>query len=76
MGFNKRIFNMKMLSKAYNENPSTAISRTIGKTDCFIFQDDFSEIIVDFYLDNQKETANFLLKNYVLGITTQASRNT
>lgn len=76
MGFNKRIFNMRMFSRAYQENPETAIVRTVGKTDGFIFQDDLSRTIVELYYSDREDEANLLLKNYVLGITTETSGNT
>jgi hypothetical protein len=65
-----------MFSRAYDENPETAIEKTIGKTDGFIFQDDLSKTLVDLYFDGQEKEANLLLKNYVLGIITETGRNT
>jgi hypothetical protein len=73
MGFNKRVINIKMFVEEYKKDPENAISNVIGKTDGFIFEDNLSVKIVDLFISEDRENANLIIENYVLGISAETS---
>lgn len=62
-----------MLADRYEQNPKTAIEDTVGKTDCFFFQDSLSKEILTLWSDGEDKKAYKKLKDYVSGITTKTS---
>jgi hypothetical protein len=73
MSFNKRYFNMKMLTARYEQNPETAIDDAVGKTDGFIFGDNLSKEIISLWSEGKDDEAYSKLKEYVSGISTKIS---
>ena len=66
MGFNKRYFNINMLLARYTNDRENGISKAIGKTDCFIYEDDISHNIIKLWMNNNKEEARKILDKCTL----------
>lgn len=62
-----------MLTIRFEQNPETAIDDAVGKTDCFIFQDDLSKEIITLWSEGKEKIAYKKLEEYVSGISTQVS---
>ena len=63
MGFNKRIFNAEMLLEHHLEDRKNGVSRAIGKTDGFLFEDDVSRKVIEMWLKGERKEARKLLDN-------------
>lgn len=70
MGFNLRIFDIKMLASYYNSDKDNGIGKAIGKTEGFIFTDNKSSKVVKHWRKGNKEKAIQIMEKYVSGITT------
>lgn len=73
MGFNKRIFNMQMLSSYYTADREVGISNAIGKTDGFIFQDVDSSRVISLWSEGNWDEARKIMEEYVLRIPAETS---
>jgi len=68
MGFNKRYFNIDMLSSYYQEDPENGVTRAVGKTEGFIFEDEQSRKVIELWSQGKMDEANQILEEHVFRI--------
>lgn len=68
MGFNKRYFNIDMLSRYYQEDPENGVTRAVGKTEGFIFEDEQSRKVIELWSKGKMDEANQILEEHVFRI--------
>ena len=65
MSFNKRTFSFDMVRESYNRDPENGITQLIGKTDAFMFSDNLASVVIDAWIEGDKERVAQIMKDYV-----------
>ncbi len=65
MSFNKRTFSFDMVRESYNRDPENGITQLIGKTDAFMFSDSLASVVIDAWMEGDKERVAQIMKDYV-----------
>ena len=65
MGFNKRYFNMEKFAMYYKEDPKNGITKCVGKTDGFMYDNDETKSVLDLWNENEIDQANLVIEKFI-----------
>jgi hypothetical protein len=54
-----------MVRESYNRDPENGITQLIGKTDAFMFSDNLASVVIDAWIEGDKERVAQIMKDYV-----------